>query len=153
MVVASVDNASYPVTGWVGYGVPEEWAAIDMNNFYDKLTHVNLELVGNEVLNLLLFGGSLGSVETQEIVPQETGGMRALQVSANLAGPAVSSAPQSAGGGGGGCFIATATSSSFVSPHGSARVWEKVHRILRSLFKKVHGIHETIQTQKLEFHY
>ncbi len=82
LVVASVDEASYPVSGWVGDGVPDQWGAIDTNNFYDRETHVNLELEGGEVINLMLFGGSLGSVETQETVPEETGGMQALKTEA-----------------------------------------------------------------------
>jgi len=97
LVIASVDKASYPVSGWVGDGVPDGWAAIDTNNFYDMETHVNLELEGGEVVNLMLFGGSLGSVETQETVPEEKGGIQPLEVAVNLPGsgsvPAIS-APQ-----------------------------------------------------------
>jgi hypothetical protein len=118
LLVASVDKASYPVTGWVGHGVPEQWAAIDMNNFYDKVTRVNLELVGNEVLILLLFGGSLGSVKTQDIVPPETGGMQPLKVASNLPGTgSTPSSAKSSGGGGGGCFIATAVFGSEMEQH------------------------------------
>jgi len=133
LVIASVDKASYPVSGWVGHGVPDQWGAIDTNNFYDRETHVNLELEGGEVINLMLFGGSLGSVETQETVPEETGGIQSLEIAANLpdsgSGPTISppqdsmpdsgsgptiSPPQDSTGGGGAdgggasCFIATA---------------------------------------------
>jgi hypothetical protein len=118
LLVASVDKAAYPVTGWVGQGVPNKWAAIDMNNFYDKVTHVNLELDGGENLYLMLFGGSLGSVTTQEKVPAETGGMQPLNVVANLPGTGSgSSAQTSSGGGGGGCFIATAAFGSEMEQH------------------------------------
>lgn len=81
LVIASVDGASYPVTGWVGDGIPEEWGAIDTNNFYandddsdSEARHKNLELKGGEVITLTIFGGSLGSAETQETVPAEKGG-------------------------------------------------------------------------------
>lgn len=84
LVIASVDNASYPLTGWVGDGVPEQWGMIDTNNFFDWATHVNLELNGGEVINLTLFGGSLGSVETQDIVPQESGSAQSMAVAAYL---------------------------------------------------------------------
>jgi hypothetical protein len=109
LVIASVDKASHPVSGWVGDGVPDQWGAIDTNNFYDRETHVNLELEGGEVINLMLFGGSLGSVDTQGTVPEETGGIRPLEV----AGPTISPPQDSTGGGGadgggGSCFIATA---------------------------------------------
>jgi len=117
LVIASVDKASHPVSGWVGDGVPDQWGAIDTNNFYDRETHVNLELEGGELVNLMLFGGSLGSVETQGTVPEETGGMQPLEVAANLpdsgSGPTTSTPQDSMHGaeaysGGGNCFIATA---------------------------------------------
>jgi hypothetical protein len=117
LVIASADKASHPVSGWVGDGVPDRWAAIDTNNFYDRETHVNLELEGGEVINFILFGGSLGSVETQQTVPEEKGGMQPLEVAANIpdsgSGPAISPPQDSTGGGGadsgvGNCFIATA---------------------------------------------
>jgi hypothetical protein len=111
LVIASVEGASYPVTGWVGDGVPEEWAAIDTNNLYSRQTHVNLELHGGEVIKLELFGGSLGFAETEETIPAESGGMQKLSRAVSLT---VSGGTQSAGGatgasggGGGGCFIAT----------------------------------------------
>lgn len=163
LVVASVDKASHPVSGWVGHGVPDQWGAIDTNNFYDRETHVNLELKGGEVINLMLFGGSLGSVETQDTLPEETNGIQPLKVEANLldsgSGPTIAPPQDSTGGGaaggggGGGCFIATAAFGSPVDPHiditkdlqgwipGSARAWKGVHRILLSLFTKVCGIH------------
>ena len=87
LVIASVDNACHPLTGWVGDRVPEQWGMIDTSNFFDWATHVNLELYGGEVINLTLFGGSLGSVETQDIVPQENGGMRSLAIESYLPDP------------------------------------------------------------------
>ena len=76
LIVARVAGASYPVTGWVGYGVPERWAPINANNFYDIQDHVNLELLGGEEISLMLFGGLLGFEATQTTVPEETGGMQ-----------------------------------------------------------------------------
>lgn len=110
LIIASVDDASYSISCWVGDGVPDSWGAIDTNNFYDKQTHVNLELQGGETINLMLFGGSLGSFETQETVPPETGGMQSFKAAAILSALAsASAAPVAAdGGGGGGCFISTA---------------------------------------------
>ena len=57
---------------------------IDTSNFFDLQTHVNLELSGGEVIHLTLFGGSLGSLETQDVVPQENGSMQSLAVAAYL---------------------------------------------------------------------
>ena len=118
LVIASVEGASYPITGWVADGVPKEYAAIDTNNFYSAQTHVNLELAGGELMKVIVFGGSLGSVETDETIPAESGGMQqlsramSLAVSASQSGggatqTAGSAAAASGGGGGGGCFIAT----------------------------------------------
>ena len=127
LVVASiVDKASYPVGGWVGYGVSDDWVLIDTNNFYDKNTGRNFEVTGGEQIKLKLVGGLKGSVEIQDVLPdpEMTGGIQALKVAANLPdtgsgstpdpGPEESSnpvSPDSGGGGGGGagCFIGTAS--------------------------------------------
>ena len=115
LVIAEIDQASYPVTGWAGDGVPDGWVSVDMNNFYDKNTHENLELVGGEPITLTFFCGSMGSVETQDTVPAESGGIQPVKVAANLpgdgsggGGSSSSSGTDSGGGGGGACFIATA---------------------------------------------
>jgi hypothetical protein len=109
LVIASLEAASYPITGWMADGVPQGWAAIDTNNFYSKQTRVNLELLGGEVIKLKLFGGSLGSVETEETIPAESGGIQKLSrsVSLTVSGGAQSGAGATgaSGGGGGGCFI------------------------------------------------
>jgi hypothetical protein len=115
LVIASVEGASYPITGWVGDNVPDEWAAIDTNNFYSSETHVNLELRGGELIKVKVFGGFLGSVETEEIIPEENGGMQQLSRAVSLAGSASqpgtggteAGATGASGGGGGGCFITT----------------------------------------------
>ena len=115
LVVASVDQASYPVSGWVADGVPAQYAAIDTNNFYDKDTHENLELQGGETVYLMVVGGALGAAETQETIPDETGGMqklsRAVSVSASGSRTAVAVKKDSEGtvvsASGGGCFIST----------------------------------------------
>jgi hypothetical protein len=115
LVIAEIDQASHPVTGWAGDGVPDGWVAIDTNNFYDKDTHVNLELLGGEPIILTYFGGSLGSVVTKDTVPAESGGIQPVQVAATLPGDgsgggSSSSSSSDSGGGGGGsaCFIGTA---------------------------------------------
>ena len=76
LVVANVAGASYPVTGWVGFGVPDRWVPINANNFYDMQNHGNLELLGGEEISLMLFGGLLGFETTQTTIPEETGGMQ-----------------------------------------------------------------------------
>ena len=115
LVIAEIDQASYPVTGWAGAGVPEGWVAIDANNFYDKDTHVNLELVGGEPITLTFFCGSMGSMETQDNVPAESGKIQAVKVAANLPSsggdsPTSSGGSSGGGGGGGACFISTVSS-------------------------------------------
>jgi hypothetical protein len=114
LVIAEIDQASYPVTGWAGDGVPDGWVSIDTNNFYDKDTHVNLELNGGEPITFTYFCGSLGTVETNDTVPAESGGIQQVSVKASLpssgsGGGSLSSTNSSGGGAGGGsCFIATA---------------------------------------------
>jgi hypothetical protein len=120
LVIAEIDQASYPVTGWASNGVPDGWVAIDMNNYNDTNDHENLELVGGEPIFLTYFGGVLGSVETNDTVPEETGGIQSIQAAATLPGSGSgggysSSTSDSSGGGGGGgaCFIATASDELF----------------------------------------
>jgi hypothetical protein len=113
LVIAEIDLASYPVTGWAGDGVPEGWVAIDTNNFYDKKDHVNLELDedGGEPITLTFFCGSMGTVVTQDTVPAESGGIQQVSVKASLpssGGGSVSSTSSSGASGGGSCFIGTA---------------------------------------------
>jgi hypothetical protein len=112
LVIATVEQASYPVTGWAGNGVPDGWVTIDMNNFYDKNTNTNLELNGGEPITLTFFCGSLGTVETNDTVPAETGGIQAGSVQAALpgsgSGGGTLSSSDGGGGGGGSCFITTA---------------------------------------------
>jgi hypothetical protein len=120
LVIAEIDQASFPVTGWAGDGVPEGWVAIDTNNFYDKDTHVNLELLGGEPITLTFFCGSMGCVVTRDTVPPENGGMQPVKVAANLpgdgsgGGSSSSTSSDSGGGGGGSCFISTAWSDFFI---------------------------------------
>jgi hypothetical protein len=104
LVIAHVEDASYPVSGWVGDGVAEHYASINTNNFYNKDTHINLELQGGELLNLKVIGGSLGSAETQEIIPDESGGMQKLSRAVSMAGSGQQSSSTAPSAGGGGCF-------------------------------------------------
>jgi hypothetical protein len=110
--IAEVAQASYPVTGWTGDGVPEGWVAFDTNNFYDEDTHVNLELLGGESIAFTYFCGFLGKVETSDEVPAESGGIQPVSVKASMpssGGGSVSSTSSSGGASGGGsCFIGTA---------------------------------------------
>jgi hypothetical protein len=84
LLIGMVDKASYPISGWTREGVPHNWAEIDTNNFYDKETHLNLELEGGEVINLTVLGGGSCFVETQDLVPEKTGGTQLLEVVASL---------------------------------------------------------------------
>jgi hypothetical protein len=105
LVTAYVEDASYPVSGWVGDGVPSQYAAIDTNNFYDKETHTNLELRGGELLDLKVIGGSSGSADIQGTIPDETGGMQELSRAVSMAGSVQQSKGSTAASAGGGCFI------------------------------------------------
>ena len=141
LVIASVENASHPISGWVGGGgVPEQWGAIDTNNFYGRNTSVNLEVEGGEVINLTLLGGSLGSVETQETVPEETGTMQELKTSARLLDSQsglTASVPQNGvngsegSGGGSGCFISAASGGMwefFRSINRKSIIWQQLNK-------------------------
>ena len=113
LIIASVEGASHPITGWVGNGVPGQRALIDTNNFYQSDTHESLELRGGEAVNLMLVTGTADPVEIQIRIPEETGGIQSTQAAMTLpdSGSDSGSAGSSGGGGGGGggCFIATAS--------------------------------------------
>jgi hypothetical protein len=105
LVIASVQNASYPVSGWVGEGQSGLYAPINANNFYDEETHTNLELTGGEVLNLKVIGGSSGTVEMEEVIPQETGGIQKLSRAVSMKGSHKGASGSTGASGGGACFI------------------------------------------------
>jgi hypothetical protein len=105
LVIGSVQNASYPVSGWVEEGTAANYAAINANNFYDQETHINLELIGGEVLNLKVIGGSSGTVETEEVVPEETGGIQKLSRAVSMPGSGQEASGSPGASGGGSCFI------------------------------------------------
>lgn len=71
LLIASVPKASHPVTCWVGRGAPKKWALINMDNFYNSETHTNLELEGNEDIEVELFGGSLGTAKARHRIPRD----------------------------------------------------------------------------------
>jgi hypothetical protein len=78
LLLGEVEGGSYPITGWVGDGVPAPWALLDLNNVYSRTDHLNLELAGGEVITLVSLGGSLGSKRLIGTVPTETGGIETL---------------------------------------------------------------------------
>jgi hypothetical protein len=128
LVIAEIDKALYPVTGWAGDGVPDGWVAIDTNNFYfydlALQKYVNLDLKGGEPITLTYFCGFLGMVETNDEVPAESGGIQPVQVAANLpesGGGFTSSSSSDSGGGGGACFISTVSSQPFDRPRVSSQ--------------------------------
>ena len=121
MLIAEVEGSSYPITGWVGDGVPAPWALVNLDNIYSKTNHKNLELAGSGVedITFTAFGGILGSLEILETVPRETGGTQPIQLAATLPGSSSqdSGTGEGSGSGGSSCFIATAAFGSAVEPH------------------------------------
>jgi hypothetical protein len=78
LLVADVRGSDYPITGWVDEGVPAPWALLDLNNFYSKKDHKNLELVGKEIISLRSLGGIKGFKPLRSTVPDEIGGIQIL---------------------------------------------------------------------------
>jgi VCBS repeat-containing protein len=79
LLLAKVEGATYPVSGWVGEGVSDpSFALADLNNIYSQATHVNLELSGGEAVTLVSIGGSMGYRRLNGEIPAETGGTTTL---------------------------------------------------------------------------
>jgi hypothetical protein len=78
LLLADVRGADYPISGWVGSGVPAPWALLDLNNFYSKKDHKNLELTGKENINLRSLGGFKGLKRLRSKVPAENGTIQTL---------------------------------------------------------------------------
>jgi hypothetical protein len=96
LLLAEVQGADYPITGWVGDGVPVAWAYVDLNNIYSQEDRMNLELVGGEVITLESIGGFMGFRRLSATVPAENGGIQTLdpepgddQCTLDTAGPII----------------------------------------------------------------
>jgi hypothetical protein len=73
ILLAEVQGARHPVTGWQGDGIPDPFAYVDLNNLYGEATGENLELFGGESITLRVFGGASGSLLIEGVLPDENG--------------------------------------------------------------------------------
>lgn len=78
LVLADVEGADYPVTGWVNEDVAAPWALVDLNNVYSKSEHVNLELLGGEAIIIESIGGLSGFRRLSAKIPAEIGIIQTL---------------------------------------------------------------------------
>jgi hypothetical protein len=80
LLLAEVEGADYPVTGWVDEGFDAPWALVDLNNLYDKEEHANLELNvnGGATITLESIGGLMGFRRLIATVPAEIGVIQPL---------------------------------------------------------------------------
>jgi len=84
ILIATVEGASYPVSGWAGDGVPEGFASVDLNNLYSAASHRSLELVSGEAIEFWGFGGINGQNRCTTVVPPETGGIQLVECDITL---------------------------------------------------------------------
>lgn len=63
LLVAGVEGCNYPVSNFVGDGVPNPLAYADLNNLFNTAGHGNVPLVGGEELLLTQFMG-IGGIQT-----------------------------------------------------------------------------------------
>jgi hypothetical protein len=79
LLLAEVEGANYPITGWVGEGLPSPFVLVNLDNVYGESSHQNLELNGGEAITLTTVGGVLGTRKLVGVVPAETGVISTLQ--------------------------------------------------------------------------
>ena len=79
LLLVEVEGANYPITGWVGEGVPAPFALVNLDNVYGETTHENLKLNGGEGLTLTSIGGSIGTKILIAAVPDGTDDIQTLQ--------------------------------------------------------------------------
>jgi hypothetical protein len=70
LLVAEVAGGSYPVSGFVGDGVPLPYAYVDLNNLFDSLSNESMSLKGGEQLTLTQFMGIDGMETVVYSVPE-----------------------------------------------------------------------------------
>jgi hypothetical protein len=76
LLIAEVDEGSYPISGWLGNagnGELAPYVLVDLNNTYGRDSHENLELAGGEAITLTSIGGFMGFRTLTGIVPDEIG--------------------------------------------------------------------------------
>jgi hypothetical protein len=70
LLVVEVDGGHYPLSGFVGDGVPSPQATIDLNNLFGEQSRKNSVLGGGEQLTLTRFMGIHGTESVVLFVPQ-----------------------------------------------------------------------------------
>jgi hypothetical protein len=79
LLLVEIEGGNYPITGWVGEGLPPPFVLVNLDNVYSATTHQNLELIGGEALTLTSIGGSMGTRNLIGAVPVETEPIQTLQ--------------------------------------------------------------------------
>lgn len=69
LLMATVAGANYPLTAFVGDGVPSPNALIDLNNAFSRTSFGNFDLQQGENLTLLNFGGLSGNSVVNKQTP------------------------------------------------------------------------------------
>ena len=61
LLLISVDDSDYPVSGWVGdKNWDSPYAEVNLNNLYSKNTHMSLDIAHGELLTIEAYGGLQG---------------------------------------------------------------------------------------------
>jgi hypothetical protein len=78
LLLAEVEGASYPITGWVGDGITAPEVLLNLMNVYSVTAHENLHLFGGEPITLESIGGVMGFRRLNGAVPARNGGIQPL---------------------------------------------------------------------------
>jgi hypothetical protein len=63
VIVLDIEDASSPLSAWIGDGYPLGYAGIGLSNLFHKDNHINLDIESGTTMTIIVVGGLLGTLE------------------------------------------------------------------------------------------
>jgi len=84
LLIVDVEEASTPLSAWVGDGYPGAYAGIDLTNLYHESSHKSYDVETGKSATLFAFGGRLGYYTTENVLIDENNTNQLVQPAAIL---------------------------------------------------------------------